>query len=343
MTLLTRTVGRTLFALVCATVIALVTSAAPAGAADADSDSDSEPQVSVTGPVRVGSDKRVDGAVVSVDGSVRVDGVVDGSVFVARGNVTIRGEVTGSVVVLKGDVVVRGRVGDEVIVFSGRAVIADGGRVTGDVSSSDKPRVAPGATVGGSVEEISLTGLFTAIGWALLVLWWAALTVSLAVLGVVLLLLFPRAGATVSAAGRSSIGACVGWGALVGLALPIVALGVSVTILGLPLGVGTLVALSVAYPVGYLATALVLGRLMVRRGHAIVAFLVGFAVLRAAAVIPGIGLLIGFLAAAYGLGVLAVSGWRAGRLPSAEAEPAPSAVATPTVEAPTVEAPTVET
>lgn len=345
MTLPTRTARGALFTLAAATVLALVISVAPAGAAE--NDSDSEPQVSVTGSVRIGSEERIDGDVVSVDGSVRVDGVVDGSVYVARGDVTVRGEVTGSVIVLNGDVIVRGTVGDEVIVIIGRAVILDGARVKGDVSSSDKPRVARGAQVDGSVEEISLTGLLTVIGWVVLFVWWLAVTVSLVVAGIVLVLAFPRAASTLAVAGRSSIGKNVGWGALVGLVVPILAIGALITLLGLPLGMGTLAALSVAYPVGYLVTALVIGRLMLRRQPAILAFLLGFVVLRALALLPGLGLLIGFVAALYGLGVLAVSAWRAGRPsaepsepdePGPESTPPPAQPAWPVAGQPTVEA-----
>ena len=88
---------------------------------------------------------------------------------------------------------------------------------------------------------------------------------------------------------------------------------VASTIVGLPVGFGILLMLAVAFPMGYVMTALIIGRLLARRVHDVAAFLIGFAILRGLAIIPGLGLLIGFLAAAYGMGAVAVAAWRAGR------------------------------
>lgn len=85
---------------------------------------------------------------------------------------------------------------------------------------------------------------------------------------------------------------------------------------GVPVGLFVVLMLATAFPVGYVMTALVVGRLVARRTTDVAAFLIGFAILRALAIIPGLGWLIGFLAAAFGIGVLAVAARRRGR-PSA--------------------------
>ena len=56
----------------------------------------------------------------------------------------------------------------------------------------------------------------------------------------------------------------LGWGALVGIVGPMLGVLVLVTIVGIPLGLGILSALSVLTPLGYVASCLVLGRLMVK-------------------------------------------------------------------------------
>jgi cytoskeletal protein CcmA (bactofilin family) len=292
----------------------IASTAGPAVAATRD---DGESRVSVTGPIHVAAGERTD-AVVSADGNVRIDGVVDGDVFVAHGDVVVssRGRVTGAVTVLRGNIAVQGTVGDGVTATSGRAVIGAHAVVDGDVRSSKRPVVAPGARVSGDISETDFATMFTIAGWIALAVLWLAVTVTLLIVGIVLLLLFPRAArATVSVA-RGSIGQTILWAAILGIGVPIAAGILMATVIALPLGVGLLLALFVAFPLGYVMTAFVIGRSILRRARDIPAFLLGFAILRVAAIIPGIGLIVGFLASAFGLGALAVAAWRAGRRPT---------------------------
>jgi len=113
---------------------------------------------------------------------------------------------------------------------------------------------------------------------------------------------------------------------------PILAVLVMVTIVGIPFGLGTLSALNVLAPLGYVASALILGRLMVKgtsTGARVGAFFVGFGILRLVALIPGFGFIVWFLVCIYGLGALTQAAWRAGRLPrdAPSPEPPPSAPA----------------
>lgn len=285
-------------------------SAAPASAAGPRAD---DSRVSITGPIGVGPNERVDGAVVSVDGPVHVSGVVDGDVFAVHGDVEVEGRVTGTVTALDGDVLVSGRVGDGVTAISGRAIVSGSAVIGGDVRSSERPRVASGARIDGEVAKTDFAAWFTVAGWIALILWWLAVTVTLLIVGVAFVLLFPRAAQTVAAVGRESTGLTVAWGAVLGLAVPLAAGALAATLVGLPLGFGILLTLAVAFPLGYVMTALIIGRMLGRQLHDVPAFLIGFVILRALAIIPGLGWLIGFLAAAFGVGALAVAAWRAGR------------------------------
>jgi cytoskeletal protein CcmA (bactofilin family) len=293
--------------------VAIALSATPAVAAR-DGSSRDDRRISISGGVVVAADEVVDGPVVSVDGPVTVDGSVDGRVFVVDGRVVIRGRVTGSVLVVHGDVLISGTVGDDVVALDGRITTRDGARVNGDVQSRKQPDVAPG-TVTGDVKKLNVSNLFGGILLVFLVYLWVAVTVSVALLGLLFVLLFPRAADATAAAGRK-FWPTVGWGALIAIVGPILALLVLVTIVGIPFGLGMFSALNVLAPLGYVASSLILGRLMVKgtsTGARIGAFFAGFGILRAVALIPGIGVVAWFLVCMYGLGALAQAAWRAGR------------------------------
>jgi cytoskeletal protein CcmA (bactofilin family) len=322
------------FALV---VVAFAAFASPVGAASDGSLRDDR-RISITGGVVVAEGEVVNGPVVSVDGPAIINGTVN-DVYVGNGRLDIGGRVTGDVLVVHGDVFITGRVGGDVVALDGRITTRDGARVNGDVTSRKAPNVAPG-TVGGNVRTLNLANLFRGFLIVFLIFLWIAVTVSVAILGLLFVLLFPRAADATAAAGRR-FWPTLGWGALIGIAGPILGVLVFVTIVGIPFGLGILSALNVLAPLGYVASSLILGRLMVKgtsTGARIGAFFAGFGILRAAALIPGIGLIVWFLACVYGLGALTRAAWRAGRrAPKATSDRAAagSPVAPPVEEAPT--------
>jgi cytoskeletal protein CcmA (bactofilin family) len=299
----------------CALIVgAVVVLASPAGAVRGRSSEDR--RITITGNITVADGEVVEGPVVSFDGDVRVDGTVDGSVFVGNGDVVVNGRVTDRVFVAHGDVLVTGpdgRVGDDVTAADGRVTVRSGARVSGDVVSRQQPNVA-GGTVRGDVKKLNLRNLFTSFLIVFLIGLWIAVTVSVAILGLVFVLLFPRAADATVEQGRR-FWPSLGWGALVGIVGPILAVLVLFTVIGLPLGFGMLSGLNVLAPLGYVAASLVLGRLMVKgtgAGARIGAFFAGFGILRAVALLPGIGFVVWFLVSIYGIGALTLAAWRAG-------------------------------
>jgi cytoskeletal protein CcmA (bactofilin family) len=294
-------------------ILVLAASASPAGALDAPSPR-TDRRISVSGGVVVASGEVVNGPVVSVDGPATINGTVNDDVYVGDGRLVIRGRVTGDVLVVSGDVLITGRVNGSVVALRGRVTTRDGAQVNGDVRSRREPSIAPG-TVRGDVKTLNVGNLFAGFLLAFLIYLWIAVTVSVAILGVLFLLLFPRAADATATAGRR-FWPTLGWGALVGILGPIVGVLLLVTIIGVPLGLEIVSALSVLAPLGYVASSLVLGRLMVKgagTGARIGAFFAGFGILRAAALIPGLGFFIWWLACIYGLGALVRAAWRAGR------------------------------
>ena len=286
-----------------AIVMAVLGIAAPAFAQAGE---DEDPRVVLTGRVDIRADERA-GAVVILDGPAVIDGFVD-----------------GPVVALNGDIFVSGTVEEDVVAVNGRAVIAGGARVGGDVVSSKSPTVDPAATVDGETRTVRFS--FRALGIFFWVAWWLALTVSLLVLGVLLLALAPAAMAASVAVARSEVGPAIGWGVLVAIGLPVVSVAVLLTLVGIPLGLLGLLSLALLYSLGYVVASLALGRAMIKEPRSrYLAFVAGLVILRLVGLIPAIGGLVTFLASAYGLGALALAARRAARARPAPVGPAPAA------------------
>ena len=235
-----------------------------------------------------------------------------GNVVVLHGPVTVDGLVTGSVVVFDGPATIRGQVRDNVVVFNGPLSVAARARIGGDVLSRRRPSVAPGAVVQGQVRRLraEMGAPYLRFGAKLAV--WLAYSFSVLVLGLVLLGVAPRALEAVSQESRRSVGSAIGWGLLVFFGVPILAIIALVTVVGIPLGLGLLLALWLLYTIGYTVGAWILGRAVVRPPRSrFVAFLAGWAILRAAALVPFLAGFLWLAAAVFGLGCLTVSLWRA--------------------------------
>ena len=276
-----------------AAMAAVLTLAAPASA---QAESGTDTHVVLTGRVEVRTGERVENVVI-VDGPAVIDGQVD-----------------GAVIALNGDIRVSGTVEEDVVAVNGRATVVSGARVGGDVVSSSAPQVDPGATVEGETRTVRFS--FRALGVLFWLAWWVAVTVSLLLLGIVLLALVPAAMTAAYAVAHHQPGPSVGWGVLVAVGLPVVSVLAMLTVLGIPLGIVGLLSLSLLYAMGYVVAALALGRTMVKEPRSrYLAFVVGLVVLRLVGLVPVLGGLVTFLASAYGIGALAIAGRRAARRP----------------------------
>jgi hypothetical protein len=279
--------------------------ATPAWAEDAQDDQAGEAFVVLSGPADVPRGRLV-GDLVVFHGSSTVDGTVNGSLTAFDAPVTISGRVLG-----------------DVVVFRGRVQLASGANVTGDVVSQNDPIVAAGATIGGTTRRVQTHVNWDGFGWAGRLVWWLAVSISTLLIGLVLLWLIGRGATRIVDAGRTGIGPSIGWGLLAFFGLPILAVIALVTIVGIPLGLGLLAALALIYTLGYTATAWIIGRrILSTRTAWVVAFLLGWAILRVLALIPIVGGLIWFAAVVFGLGALAVTIWRARS--TSPAAPAPA-------------------
>lgn len=269
-------------------------------------------QIVLTGRLVVASDETVDAAVI-LDGDAQVDGTV-----------------TGSLVVLNGDAEVSGTVDEDVVVLNGDLVIRSGAEVGGDLVTQSTPTVEEGATVRGDRSNpITRFDFDFAVGFAGRFAWWIGYSVSVLVLGLLLLAFAPRLFPAVKNAVTMDLGSSIGWGAGLFFLLPIGSVLLLVTVVGIPLGVFTLLALAFLYTLGYVVATIGLGsRVLGSTQSRFVAFLGGWVILRLLALIPFVGGWLWFLGSAWGLGLLAVA-IRRGR--AAEAGPIPPAPPAPPV------------
>lgn len=246
--------------------------------------------------------------------------VVD-NVVVFDGGAIVEGSVNDSLVSFNGDVTVTGQVDGDVVVFKGKATIREGARVGGDVRTVEKAQVEEGAEVRGTVGRINRVDFDDVFPFAFgaRLAWWFAVSVSILVLGFLLLWLAPRLAAAV--AERSSLASlpAFGWGLLLFIGLPIVAVLALVTIVGIPFGLGLFSALMAIYATGYVTSGWMLGRRVLGEGRSkYVVFLAGWAILRVVALIPILGGIVSAIATILGLGVLVTARRAAPREPAAQ-------------------------
>jgi hypothetical protein len=258
-------------------------------------------------PAGAAASAESDAAIVVVSGDVSVERgeTVDG-VFLASGDARIAGEVAGDVIVLSGDVLLSGRIDGDLFTAGGTARLLPSAEVTGDVGFGDEhPRIALDARVHGDVSKQDLPdlgGLFVGVSAFLI---WLAVTLSLLVLGALLLLIAPRAADALEARSRERLGPTIAIGIAVLIALPVLAFIAAITLVGLPLAVGVGLALLPLGAVAYVVSAYALGRRMVEPPrHRMLAFLAGLGALRIAAFVPILGPVVSIAALIFGLGLI---------------------------------------
>jgi cytoskeletal protein CcmA (bactofilin family) len=286
-----------------AVLLAVLAGLVAAAPAHADDD-----QIVITGDVEVARGETV-GDVIVIDGFVRVDGRVTGDLIAVSAPVRLSGLVEGDVVA----------VADTVLVLPS-------GRIEGDLLYGDKepiverPAGVEGDTRRFDVDEFSDPFDFFIGRFAL----WIAFSASSLALGLLMLWLVPRALEAALWVTRTSTGTVVGMGVAVFLGVPAAAVLALITLVGIPLGIGLLLALLPLYGIGYATSAWLLGRAIVRppRGR-VLAFLAGWGILRLIALVPILGGLAWLGATVFGLGALTVALWRArrGRVTGPRGEP----------------------
>lgn len=302
-------------------------------------------QVSVEGAVL--GDVRVGASQVAINGQVgknvtagagRVDigprGQIGGSVLAGTNVLTSFGSVGGGVTAGASNVQIAGTVGESVHARVGTLTVEPGARIGGAVVyEADQEAAIPVGTVTGPVaftqrpieppqQESPLFGLFDVGG----LIW----LVGSALLGILLVKLFPRAADGVVQAGRRRPLQSFAMGLALLIAVPVVALVLAITLIGLPLTLGLALLYGLALLIAWPTLGLVVGALLamaVRRGaalHAVWLLLIGLLVLHVLTHVPVVGGFVTFLGLVFGLGVLGYTAWAARGTPHGTSSSAPA-------------------
>ena len=269
-------------------LIALAASALPAAAGARTSGTDGETLVVVSGDVTIPPGETVNG------------------VFVIDGDVVLRGHSEGDVVLVAGDALVSGSIDGDLVTLGGKARVLPSAHIDGDVRYGDeRPTVAGDARVVGDVTHADFPdsfGVFPLVG---AFVFWLGVGISAAILGCLLILISPRAADALRDRSQERLGPVIAIGLAIAICLPVAAVIAAVTLVGLPLALAILLALLPLAAVAYVVAAWALGTRLVKAPRSrFLAFLAGLAVLRALALVPVLGVLVGLAAGIFGLGLI---------------------------------------
>jgi cytoskeletal protein CcmA (bactofilin family) len=250
---------------------------------------------------------------VVLSGDVRVpSGEVAGEVVVFSGDVMVGGLVRGDVVVFSGRVTVTGQVSGDIVSFSGLVLLGPNAQVGGSVIAREQVTRKPGAEVGGFVGRafpVSFRAPAVFVGRLAL---WLATSVSVLMLGLILLWLAPRASDAIQRVVVDSRMAAVLWGIGWFVGLPILATLAAVTLVGLPFALGLLLAFAFLYSLAYTWGTWIVGRwLLGAPRNRYLAFLLGWAIVRVISLLPYVDVALWTILAIVGMGAMWLTTWRA--------------------------------
>jgi cytoskeletal protein CcmA (bactofilin family) len=277
----------------------------------------------------VGDDVRVLGGRVIVQGSVG-DGLLagGGEVTLTRGTrvggkailggrrVVDLGDVDGDLLAAGQYVEIDGDVRGRTTVRADEVVIGPKARLSGDlvVRSPNPPRIAEGARISGKVilDEIPGPGF---LGWLRIAARAAAMQVGLLLVAWSWMVFAPRLSRDAAVLEWRETGIVQGFGFAVVVGLPILAVLLAITVVGIPLAVGVAAIWAVLLLVGYSSTAICLGGwLRARRpgvasaatlGESLLWTLLALLLLRGAEAIPWVGSVVTAGAVFWGAGAVA--------------------------------------
>lgn len=274
---------------------------------------------------------------VAHDATVPAGDHVD-TLVIIRGNARIAGSVD-SLVVVDGTATLTGATAGSVTVVHGTADLQAGTRVTGDVRTMDGSVTrAPGAVVEGSTRTFDTDVAAFAV---LLIPLFILLFVGFGLAGIAVALLVAAFGARQVREAEGLIshepGHVLVAGIIGSFVLPLLALLVTVTIVGAPIGLGALfIVLPALAVLGWTVAAIWVGEWILGRtrratetGHPFLAAVLGVIVLAVVGIIP----FVSAIATLFGFGALLLMGWRILRPPTTTPAPGIAGLAQPAANA----------
>jgi len=282
----------------------------------------------MNGDVMIPADTVHEGVAMTMNGRIQVDGTLRGDAITMNGDIVISGMVTGSVRTFNGNVMLlpTARVEGDVAAVNGRVDQQPGAVVTGQVSQGSilstppkpqqpqlspqpqQPQLSPPPQSSRPrwwerMDEWRWERRWPA-SWGRAFFGWA--TIGFIALTALIALLFPGhlqriAGGLSATPGEAFLAGLAVW-----VALPLLAVALAISIIGIPALVLMPLAVGVLAIFGFAATSLLLGdrlgNAIRRETNPVVDTIIGAVVLGALALVPGIGWLAVFLAVTWGIG-----------------------------------------
>jgi cytoskeletal protein CcmA (bactofilin family) len=287
----------------------------------------------------VGDDLRAAGGSVTVSAAVGDDaivaggrvhlastGTVGGRAWLAGREVVIDGRIAGELRAAGGTLALAGAVGGDVELAAETIELRPGAHIAGNLvyRSPNQARIAPGARVDGDVRQIALEA--PSVGPAVHAAGRVLALAALAITGIVLYLLFPRFALAAARTLRATPWRALGLGFASLVAVPVLAVLLLASVVGIPLALALLAAYLILLLAGFLVGVLSLGELGLShlaptRSHSraglVAALILALAVLWLLRQIPVLGGLLTFLILLFGTGALLLAGFdRYGSAPS---------------------------
>ncbi len=288
------------------------------------------------GTVTLAGRTAADAVVAGGNISVEPDAVIGRDLVAAGGRLQVSGSVGRNALLGGRTIVISGRVGGDVDASGGQVVLLPTARIEGRLRylADQGVEIQPGAQVAGGVERIPSPpapprayrpAAFGFFGLALELLWLMAI-------GVVALLAAPRGVARVVERVRTQFGPSLLAGFVLMVVVPVAALLVAFTVVGIPLSVIAMLLYLATLYAGQIFTATWLGdRILhgVRRAPGATlspyaALILGVIILVVLVAVPFVGWLIRLVALAVGFGALWAALWATREARRQQAPPAPA-------------------
>ena len=268
----------------------------------------------------VGRNARVAGGQVTFS---QVSEVV-GNVSAAGGEVTMNGKVKGHVIVAGGHVLIDAMIGGDVEATGGQVELGPNARIGGKLryASREPLKRDPAAQVAGALETFAPPGgwpvpenvehrMGRTGGWV-----W---TIGLLVVAAVLVALLPNFYSGVARTLRAHAGKSLLVGFITLICVPVAALLFLITIIGVPLGLLTVLAYLLLLVIGYVSTGISIGDWALQRARSdapqsttwrIGSAILGVLIVSLLARMPWLGGWVVLVALLVGLGALALQIWQ---------------------------------
>lgn len=292
----------------------------------------------------------INGDLIAAGRTIMVNGIVNGSIIAGAQTIYINGEIARAVRIAGNTLIVNGKIGRYLllagrefkmdpnaevggdVIFGASSAYLDG-LIKGDVKSgNERLTVSSTANIQGKLVYTSrreaniesgaqINGTLTRlipkereIGYGFNI-WWLIISFFMSLLvGIVLILLAPERIRKVTDSIRRRPWASLGWGTILLIVTPIAALIVCVTIIGIPLGIMSLILYAFAIYITQIIVGLFIGKWIIgafgqveTKAALIGALALGLAIFKLLRLIPYLGFIMGLVTVLFGLGSLLVS------------------------------------